>query len=228
MNCQPKNMRAGSRLPAKLMARRRLSRNTFELILTRPSGFSFVPGQRIRFLHEAIERDYSLISDPDDDNLALCVRRVSGGRFSPYLTSLQVGSHLTFSGPCGYFVFQPSERPALFVATGTGIAPFLSMARSGVTGFCLLHGVASAEDLYYEDFWQKTAEKYIKCLSGTPSDTSRSPHTLHCNVTEYVNIHLPRKPYDFYLCGREDMIRDVIYLVDEFFPGSLVRTEIYF
>ena len=39
---------------------------------------------------------------------------------------------------------------------------------------------------------------------------------------------LARRAYDFYLCGREEMIRDVTLLVDEAFPGSRVYAEIFF
>ena len=45
---------------------------------------------------------------------------------------------------------------------------------------------------------------------------------------DYIQNHLPRLVYDFYLCGRSDMIRDVILIVDEQFPGSYVYTEIYY
>jgi ferredoxin-NADP reductase len=47
-------------------------------------------------------------------------------------------------------------------------------------------------------------------------------------VSEYVKSHLPARAYDFYLCGNENMVRDVTYLVDERFPGSRVYTEIFF
>jgi len=44
-------------------------------------------------------------------------------------------------------------------------------------------------------------------------------------VTGYLGGHLPSGAYDFYLCGKGEMIRDVIHLVDQKFPDSLVYTE---
>ena len=61
----------GREYTTELISRRRLSANTFELELTRPRGFDFFPGQRIRLVHQEIERDYSLISAPGDPVLAL-------------------------------------------------------------------------------------------------------------------------------------------------------------
>ena len=41
----------------------------------------------------------------------------------------------------------------------------------------------------------------------------------------YLEAHLPSGAYDFYLCGKGEMIRDLIHLVDQKFPDSLVYTE---
>jgi len=40
--------------------------------------------------------------------------------------------------------------------------------------------------------------------------------------------HLPTAVYDFYLCGRGEMIREVTWLVDEKFPGSLLYSELFY
>ena len=59
-------------------------------------------------------------------------------------------------------------------------------------------------------------------------------HTLkksvhfHGRVTDYLRDKLPVTAYDFYLCGRREMIRDVTLLVDERFPGSHIYTEPFY
>jgi hypothetical protein len=47
-------------------------------------------------------------------------------------------------------------------------------------------------------------------------------------VTDYLYNNLAPGRYDFYLCGRREMIRDVTICVDEIFPDSLVFTEIFY
>jgi ferredoxin-NADP reductase len=143
---------------AAVLNRHWLSEKTFEIELTRPSSFAFKPGQRIRSISESIERDYSLISTSADPHLGLCVRQVEGGILSPALASAIAGTRFYFTGPHGHFTFRPSPRRAIFVATGTGIAPFVSMGRSGANGFLLLHGVPAASELYYETFFRSLAE----------------------------------------------------------------------
>ena len=213
---------------SKLLERRWLSNNTFELRLERPDAFSFKPGQYLQFVHGEVERAYTLISAESDPDLGLCVFNAKEGALTPTLASAPVGTSFSFSGPHGYFTFRPSTRPVVFVATGVGIAPYLSMARSGVTGFTLLHGVGTAADLYYEPFFRSVTSLYVPCLSGGEDAAAERPDAFPGRVTRYLEEYLPRRPCDFYLCGRQEMTHDATLLVDDLFPGSLVFTEIFF
>ena len=156
---------------AVLLKRRWLSNKSFEITISSPSGFEFEPGQRIRLGRGGHERDYSIASAPEESGLNLCIRNVTGGKVSGFLSTAEIGTSLSIHGPHGYFTYKPSPRPAVFVATGTGIAPFCSMARSGITDFTLLHGVRLPEDLYYSTQFQQGARKYVPCL--TEATTTR-------------------------------------------------------
>jgi ferredoxin-NADP reductase len=209
----------------ELLERHWLSDKTFEAVLSRPAGFEFTPGQRIRLLNQSLERDYSLVNGTADMHLVLCVRNVSGGEFSPLLATAAIGTRFELTGPHGYFVYRKSTRCPVFVATGTGIAPFAALARSGVSGYLLLHGVRQEKDLYYASVLRPKARRYVACLTEDPSSTAGS----FCGrVSDYLATQLESDAYDFYLCGREEMIRDVTWLVDDHFPGSLVYTEIFY
>ena len=208
-----------------LLERHWLSKKAFEIILDRPVDFNFQPGQRIQIFHGDIERDYSLSSAPSDRHLALCVRNIEGGAMSSFLSSVDIGTKMTFSGPFGYFIFQSDQRKPVFVATGTGIAPFYSMLRAGISDVILLHGVRNPEELYYASEIQKSAGDYVACLSDT---TKKYTDHYAGRVTDYLRKELPQDIYDFYLCGGGDMIRDVILLVDERFPGSNIYTEPFY
>ena len=228
MKSPPINKPETNHYSTKILDRRWLSEKVFEIELARPASFHFTPGQRIRFIHEIIERDYSLITTPYDSILALCLYNVQGGKFSPILASAKIGTRFYFTGPHGHFTFRPSAQPAVFIATGNGIAPFLSIGRSGVVSFTMLHGVRTPVDLYYEQFFRAIARLYVPCLSAGPTKAPLPPDAFCGRVTGYLEEHLPLGTYDFYLCGCQEMIRDVTFLVDERFPGSLVYTEIFY
>ena len=209
----------------KLLRRRPLSEKSFEIDLTRPDHFDFAAGQRVRFLLGEAARDYSMISAPADAVFSFCIRQVIGGLLSPQLATAARGTRFRVSGPHGYFTFKSPQGKAVFVATGTGIAPFVSMARSGVSGFLLVHGVRQPSELYYETFLREAAGQYIPCLSGRETEISSVAGAFAGRVTDYLKDRLERDVYDFYLCGRSEMIRDATLLVDEHFPGSLVYAE---
>ena len=192
---------------AELLKRHWLSKNVFEIQLSRPAAFAFEAGQTIRFIHKSIERYYSLLSVPDDPFLALCVYHVLKGQFSPVLANAEIGTRFQFSGPHGYFTFKPSSRPAIFVASGVGIAPFVSMSRSGVTDFMLLHEVERVEDLYYQNAIQNLATNYVPCLLEAGSSDLLPSGAFIGDAASYLIRNLQPGSYDFYLCGEREMIR---------------------
>jgi ferredoxin-NADP reductase len=212
-----------ARQVTRLLRRTALCESAFEIELERPRDFSFEAGQSIRVYRGGEGRDYSLASPPSAETLLLVVRRIEGGAVSPILAGAEPGTLLYFTGPHGVFTFKPSPRPAVLVATGVGIAPFLSMVRRGTRGFSLLHGVRGRDELFYEKELGAAAACYAPCLSRQASAGCFSGR-----VTEWARDHLPPGSCDFYLCGSRRMVRDMILLVDERFPGSRVYTEIFF
>lgn len=212
----------------ELLQRRWLTKNAFEIELTRPPSLEFKPGQTVRFIHESMERYYSLLSTPDDPTLVLCVYYVPQGSFSPVLADAKIGTPFSVTGPHGYFTFNRSDRAPVFVATGTGIAPFVSMGRSGVTDFILLHEVEFTADLYYQDLLRKIASNYVPCLLGASTADPSPPGTFQGNAAGFIKKNLPPASYDFYLCGEREMTREVTLLADEHFPGSYVFKEVFF
>lgn len=89
----------------------------------------FVPGQYVGINYHRVPRAYSLTSVPHQPELELCVRRVPGGRLTSQLsTELDVGDPVTVRGPYGDLALEEkSDRDLVFLATGTGVAPFKSM-----------------------------------------------------------------------------------------------------
>jgi benzoate/toluate 1,2-dioxygenase reductase subunit len=228
MKSPPNQKTATKPFRAELLSRRWLSDATFEIELARPSLFEFNPGQSIRVIHQQLERDYSLVSDPTGPTLSLCIRNVQDGSLTPLLATAKIRSRISFTGPHGYFTFRPAQRPPVFIATGTGVAPFVSMVRSGVKGFTLLHGVREPSELYYKSLFRTATKNYVTCFSGSAPESPEPEDVFQGRVTDYLERNLPPGIYDFYLSGRIEMVRDVTHLVDERFPGSLVYTEIFY
>src|SRR5260221_6392041 len=87
----------------------------------------FLAGQFIEFLlKDGSRRSCSIANPPHDAELIeLHVRRVAGGQFTDYVVDkMKERVILRFEGPLGtFFLREDSDKPLVFVASGTGFAP---------------------------------------------------------------------------------------------------------
>jgi len=213
------------RFSTPLLARQWLTDNTIELRLERPAEFDFNPGQYIRLSHADLERDYSLASGPHDPELRLIVRVFPQGRVSTILSTITDGTPLSFVGPMGYFIFQASDRTPVFVATGTGVAPFVAMSRAGIKDYICLHGAKDHRGLLYRQDLEKNASRYVPCLTEFASPDNS---VYAGRVTAYLERLDNGRAYDFYLCGHQDMIHDAFGIIDDRFADSHVHSEVFY
>lgn len=212
----------------KLLDRRWLSDRVVEIELTRPEHFYFEAGHTIQLFHRGKSRYYAIVSSTSDSRLTLCVNHVKEGYFSPLLSSANIGFCFGLSGPYGYFTVSPSPRHCVFVATDTGVAPFVSMVRSGVKGFTLFHGALRKEELYYSGILRAAAGRYRPVVWGLLENSHKEERCFHGTMADTIAENLPRGAYDFYLCGCMRMITDVTRLIDAQYPGSYVYTEVFY
>lgn len=151
-----------------------------------PEPVDFLAGQYIGLQYDGTPRAYSLANSPTEDELEICVRRVPGGKLSPRLCDqLSVGDEVGVRGPYGELVLNDhSPRDMVFLATGTGVAPFKSMidyifetGRDEYEGkkrdVWLFLGTAWKDDLPYEDAFRKHHRErenfhFVPCLSREP------------------------------------------------------------
>jgi ferredoxin--NADP+ reductase len=110
------------------------------------------------------QRPYSVASAPEDagsEGYELYIRLVPVNRFTTLLWRLPVGHRMRMIGPKGRFLLEPNDRRThLFVATGTGIAPFISMIRHLLRQgeprpTVLLHGCSYVDELGYRDLLER-------------------------------------------------------------------------
>ncbi|MDZ4197904.1 MAG: FAD-binding oxidoreductase, partial [Kiritimatiellia bacterium] len=110
---------------------RAISSGSFILSFSRPP-LSFRAGQHV-FLSlpgYAVERAYSLYSAESEPEWRVLIREIPGGALTPALRHCRPGDRLLVSPPFGDFTLPreaASKSECLFLATGTGIAPFHSM-----------------------------------------------------------------------------------------------------
>jgi ferredoxin-NADP reductase len=161
---------------------------------------------------------YSIASAPQNGTFfELCVTHVDGGKSSSYLHSLKKGDKVTVLGPLGKFTLrEPLRSDSVFIATGSGIAPFRSMindqlAKQTPKNLYLLFGNRFDDDIIYRKEWQDLAIKYKNFkYFFTLSRPTEKWIGAKGYVQEKIAEFIPNpKDKDFYICGLSKMINDV-------------------
>jgi ferredoxin-NADP reductase len=185
--------------------------------------FGFVPGQWLSIRHskpdgEEITRAYSIASPPHANQFALCLNRVQDGYMSNHLCSMREGEEISFQGPFGDFILHPPMRDTIFIATGTGIAPFRSMLHwlfvSSASphhenrDLWLLFGARTASDLYYDNEFKALAKEhanfhYVPTLSRADDSWRGARGYVQEHVKEIVGT---RSDMHAYVCGLDRMV----------------------
>ncbi len=204
---------------ARLTEKKFLTMNVLEItvLLLSPDHLEFKAGQFMQFKIGGDLKAYSIISVPDH-NLALkfCISLIDGGKASDFFKVAKVGQELEVRGPAGNFTVEDLSKNYFFVATGVGVAPFASiipdMLSRGYANNCrLLFGLRSEDNVFYYDRLTHTQTlyqnfKFTPLLSQPkshwPGETGR--------VTTYIDVAYEYyKDYVFYICGWQEMVKDV-------------------
>lgn len=190
-------------------------------------GFEFTPGQVVAVALEpaAGSRFYSIASGCEEAEIELLYDLVPGGLLTPQLSRMHRGETLYVSDPFGSFV--DSGPRAWWIATGTGIAPFLAMTRSAQhAGHRLVHGARTLDRFYYRsELGAALGTDYLCCCS-----TERASGIYPGRLTKWLKeLDCLPEATRFMLCGGAGMVvevRDI--LIAKGVPFDHIVSEIYF
>ncbi len=195
-----------------------------------------------------VQRPYSVASDPgvcDTEGYELYVRLVNGGLFTPLLWQLPLGHRMRMIGPKGRFTLLPDDdRTHLFISSGTGNAPFVSMIRMLIRlgqwrRTVFLNGVSYQHELGYRGLVSEWIERgaypvtYIPTVSRPAADENAGWTGRWGRVEAIVGpvceeLGLTPDNTIAYICGNPDMILSAeATLLGRGFAEDQVKTELY-
>lgn len=189
---------------------------TFEINLDENEpDINFLAGQYVNVAIPNLgeTRSYSFSSKPAERKTSFVVRNVPNGKMSNFLANIaKVGDKMSFTGPFGSFYLRPIVRPTLFLAGGTGIAPFLSMLKvldekGSNYPVNLVFGVTNDDDLVGLDVLADFKAKHAWFNYRTVVANENSTHALKGYVTAHIDDDwLNGGDVDIYLCGPVAMV----------------------
>lgn len=210
----------------KIHSIKHLTDSTYILRFDR-NGMEFTSGQHLTLgmMEDKQLREYSIYSPNNVDYLEVLIKEVEEGHVSKRLKKLKEGDPVNVEGPFGFFTLETSKAKShkfLFIASGTGIAPFHSMIKShSDIDYKILHGVRYGEEQYASEVYPEG--KYIGCTSRDKGGNYNG------RVTDYLKENDIDSNTLVYLCGNYEMIHEVYdILTNKGLSPDNIRTEVYF
>lgn len=225
---------------SKVREKKFLTQHVTELTvdLALPDRIRFEAGQFMEFVIGGELKAYSITSIPVDQGnktLSFCVQMLPDGVGSNFVRSLEVGNDVRMRGPFGSFTFKDFGRNAFFVATGVGIAPFVSIIPDALShGFGkdirLLFGVRHEDGVFYFDKFNHLAHTYGN-FSFTPIISQPQSHWPGevGRVTTYLDVAYEQfSDCLFYVCGDKEPVQDIRdLLLRKGHPLADIRMEVF-
>lgn len=205
----PAPMRSPEKHRATLVAKTSLTPLIWRLEFELDEPIHFVPGQYVKLRVAPFEwRDYS-IAAAADKRLTLLVSARTGGDGSLYAAAVKPGEATEFEGPFGRYCLERTSHRRVFVATGTGLAPFLPMF-----GEMAKAGDIEAAELYFG--CRDAADDITRALAPLPPRTivcasrdAAANDVFHGRVTRALaGLAFEPATTDFYICGSAAMVSD--------------------
>ena len=193
-------------------------------ILTDEEGISFKPGQYVqlkvhkyKMTRESEYRAYSVASSSEESrDLELLITKVADGAVSTYVHDyMKEGEELTINGPYGEFYLQESEKDILLIATGSGLAPLLSILHQIEKEkidrkTTLFFGARTVKDLLYYDevkaFETRLPDFTFMPTLSRPTEEDRWQGEKG-RVTNLIEKYISENaPLEVYICGSIVMV----------------------
>lgn len=193
----------------------------YDLKFRKPENFDFKPGQyltvRFNYNGEVLPRAFSISSSPTEDHIMFTIKKE--GRVSGKLGEIDIGSEIEARGPFGLFNLDENFKSVVFIAGGTGIAPFRSMVKYILDkdldiNIKLFYSARTEKDLLFKDEFEKiNSEKFSFVPAVTRDENFKGfkgridLNFLKENINNFNSL--------FYICGPQGFVDYIKWILNK-------------
>ncbi len=182
-----------------------------------------------------IKRAYSIASSSTQEFVEFYITLVHSGALTPRIFNLQVGDKIWMGKRAtGMFTLDEIDdnQNVVLIATGTGVAPYMSMLRSNILhrkgNIMVIHGAANSWDLGYSSelqllesmfsnfYYHPTITEVDREPAGWSGDTRFIDEIWKTGTVakEWGKTPTPNDTHIF-LCGNPNMINGMVELLEK-------------
>ncbi|MDF7825601.1 FAD-dependent oxidoreductase [Pontiellaceae bacterium B12227] len=200
--------------------------NDLFILSVERNDLEFIPGDCVAvYTDQDKSRPYSIASGSQSNELRFIIREMDGGEVSPWLMKRTPGDVIRITPPFGWF--RPGQdigdAPFIFLATGTGIAPFLAYMETfdRPPEHCLYGVRQKADSIGFSE---------LQNFCPTQLAVSREKTRHHHGRLTALLPELPlTEDTHYYCCGLESMVNEVSELLQTAGVNlSRIHREVFF
>lgn len=199
-----------------------------KISMNEQNKMEFIAGQFISLkVGDNVYRSYSISSDAKNTlGFEMLIENKHIGIGSNYINALKIGDPVEFVGPSGRFILPNNvDKNIVFIATGTGVAPILSMLQKLIDikytkPIRLYFGVYCAQDVLKKDFLDmcektlKDFKYYLVYQNDLTEEDKKDSHVSQGLVTKIIDLS-DTKDTIYGICGHPNMCTDMVALLEK-------------
>jgi NAD(P)H-flavin reductase len=206
---------------ARLTSKTEIATSVYEFVFETEDEIVFESGQYLSLqIDERQKRMYSILG-VDSKNLYLLIDTKPQGDASKMFEKAEEGFETNLIYPMGDFVLQGNDNPKIFIASGTGITPMISMIKEEMKKDLevkpiLLWGFRNDNDNYIERYLSEEIKNGLQ-VTTCVTQPSKEYEGYVGRVTSAIKgeFELPLKKYEAYICGNKEMVKEMDEILKE-------------
>ncbi len=157
----------------------------------------------------------SLLEEESNRFVSFMISTKPGGLASEYFDNVQVGNTLNAVGPSGKFsLLKDDSRNSVFIATGTGLSPFVTMVDSllsenDTSTVTVFFGCWKISDNFANRFFKNPRVKLIVVAEDIGDQVESDTLKVGRVTTAIPELLSDMKSNTYYLCGHPAMVQDM-------------------
>ena len=222
------------RKPAKISGMKFINNDLLdlELRINPREDINFLPGQYMKLRYKNIERSYSISAyDRSKKNVSFLIKRYEDGEMSRILFDgiVKIDDLIQLNGPFGTFHFNfDNNKNVIFLATGTGIAPFISILsdmneKRAKQKVFLFWGNRTQKDFFKLPNYENLDIKFYKVLSRENIQGFKHGYIQDVMANTISDL----ENYVFYACGSNQMVEDAEKKLNSYLNQPVFYKDIF-
>jgi predicted ferric reductase len=208
-----------SKYPYEVVANKKISEKIWELDLkATKKNLKIRTGQYVYVQPDLFseEHPYSVLNHNESDG-SISIGYKIFGKFTEKMTKSKVGDTYLIDGPYGVFTEEINvkpDKPAVFIAGGIGVTPFVKHCLETDGDRVLFYAVRTSKSSAYKNILEPVLKNRLIMVVEKDESPAVQNEERGFLTQEIIEKYIDKsKPYEFYICGPDKMMKSTVEIL---------------